>query len=484
MNKLIQTLTNTGLTDNGAVTNKSSFSPLVDFIFLAGASRKISEADITALVARAYEFDKEKTIKLIFWAGSIRGGLGERRFFKIALKYLASLHETTECQINSEDTVKITTDSALIKNADNIVHFSRWDVLFDLYESETTHFLTQLVILERIQKAFTEGTDALLFKWLPREGSKKYPKLRKKLTELAGGAKAYRQTLSAKSRVVETEMSANKWDAIKYEHVPSKAMNNYSKAFRKHSPDRFAEYLGDVTKGVKKINSSVLFPSDLVKAVYRDAATADAQWEALPDYLKGKASSTLVVCDVSGSMEGEPMNVSVGLGIYLSERLTGDFKNLVCTFSSNPAFFTIPEGTLKEKVVALKNANWHMTTNFAKVFELVLSRAKSNNITEEDMPKNILVISDMEFNAADDNRTNFEYVQDLYKASGYAIPKLVFWNVNGRIGNTPATINDKGVQLISGFSPSIMKYVLEAEANPEALVESIVNDEAYAIIRT
>jgi hypothetical protein len=477
MNKLIQTLTNTGLTDNGAVTNKSSFSPLVDFIFLAGASRKISEADITALVARAYEFDKDKTIKLIFWAGSIRGGLGERRFFKIALKYLATALNHTDLSVELSDVIT--------NNIANITHFSRWDVLFDLYEDGTNTFSTRIAILDYIQKAFTEGTDALLFKWLPREGCKKYPKLRKKLTELAGGAKAYRQTLSAKSRVVETEMSANKWDAIKYEHVPSKAMNNYSKAFRKHSPERFAEYLGDVTKGVKKINSSVLFPSDLVEAVWdRDAATADVQWKALPDYLKGKASSTLVVCDVSGSMEGEPMNVSVGLGIYLSERLTGDFKNLVCTFSSNPAFFTIPEGTLKEKVIALKNANWHMSTNFGKVFELVLSRAKANNITEEDMPKNILVISDMEFNSADDNRTNFEYVQDLYKASGYTIPKLVFWNVNGRIGNTPATINDKGVQLISGFSPSIMKYVLEAEANPEALVESIVNDEAYAIIKT
>jgi hypothetical protein len=477
MNKLIQTLTNTGLTDNGAVTNKSSFSPLVDFIFLAGASRKISEADITALVARAYEFDKEKTIKLIFWAGSIRGGLGERRFFKIALKYLATALNHTDLSVELSDVIT--------NNIANITHFSRWDVLFDLYEDGTNTFSTRIAILDYIQKAFTEGTDALLFKWLPREGSKKYPNLRKKLTELAGGAKAYRQTLSAKSRVVETEMSANKWDVIKYEHVPSKAMNNYSKAFRKHSPERFAEYLGDVTKGVKKINSSVLFPSDLVKAVWnRDAATADAQWKSLPDYLKGKASSTLVVCDVSGSMEGEPMNVSVGLGIYLSERITGDFKNLVCTFSNNPAFFTIPEGTLKEKVIALKNANWSMSTNFAKVFELVLSRAKSNNITEEDMPKNILVISDMEFNAADDNRTNFEYVQDIYKASGYAMPKLVFWNVNGRVGNTPATINDKGVQLISGFSPSIMKYVLEAESNPEALVESIVNDEAYAIIKT
>lgn len=477
MNKLIQTLTNTGLTDNMAITNKSSFSPLVDFIFLAGASRKISEADIIALVARAYEFDKEKTIKLIFWAGSIRGGLGERRFFKIALKYLATALNHTDLSVELSDIIT--------NNIANITHFSRWDVLFELYEDGTNTFSTRIAILDYIQKAFTEGTDALLFKWLPREGSKKYPKLRKKLTELAGGAKAYRQTLSAKSRVVETEMSANKWDVIKYEHVPSKAMNNYSKAFRRHSPERFAEYLGDVTKGVKKINSSVLFPSDLVKAVWsRDAATADAQWKALPDYLKGKASSTLVVCDVSGSMEGEPMNVSVGLGIYLSERLTGDFKNLVCTFSDNPAFFTIPEGTLKEKVIALKNANWSMSTNFAKVFELVLSRAKANNITEEDMPKNILVISDMEFNAADDNRTNFEYVQDLYKASGYAMPKLVFWNVNGRVGNTPATINDKGVQLISGFSPSIMKYVLEAEANPEALVESIVNDEAYAIIKT
>ncbi len=483
MNKLIKTLTNTGYTDNGAVTNKSSFSPLVDFIFLAGASRNISEADITTLVDRAYEFDREKTIKLIFWAGSIRGGLGERRFFKTALKYLARLISISNNPVDL--TAVISTDTTVINNIPNIVHFSRWDVLFELYEDDRITPETKKAILKYIEEAFTKGDDALLFKWLPREGRKKYPTLRKELTKLAGSAKAYRQILSAKSRVVETEMSANKWDTIKYEHVPSKAMNNYSKAFRRHSPERFEEYLGGVTKGVKKINSSVLFPSDLVKAVWnRDAATADAQWKALPDYLKGKASSTLVVCDVSGSMEGEPMNVSVGLGIYLSERLTGDFKNLVCTFSDNPAFFTIPEGTLKDKVTALRKADWGMSTDFAKVFKLVLSRAKTNNVPEEDMPKSILVISDMEFNEADANCTNFEFVQDLYKASGYSMPKLVFWNVNGRVGNTPATINDKGVQLISGFSPSIMKYVLEAESNPEALVESIVNDDTYAIIRT
>lgn len=484
MNNLIKNLTNTGHTDNGAVTHKSSFNPLVDFVFLAGASRKMSDVDITALIDKAYKFDREKTIKLIFWAGAIRGGLGERRFFKLALNYLATLHETTQCQINSEDIVRVVSDSAIINNVDNIVSLTRWDYLFDLYESDTAHYFTKLVVLKHIQEAFDEATDSLLFKWLPREKSKKYPKLRKKLTEQAGGPKAYRQKLAANTKVVETQMSAKKWDEIKYEHVPSKAMSNYSKAFRKHSEERFNGYLEAVVKGEKKINSSVLFPSDLVKATDKDPATADAQWKALPDYLQGKASSTLVVCDVSGSMAGEPMDVSIGLGIYLAERLVGDFKNLVCTFSENPAFFTIPEGTLLEKVDALRNANWSYNTDLTKVFELLLGRAKQHNSPESEMPKSILIISDMEFDAANNSKTNFEHIQDLFRASGYAMPKVVFWNVSGRTGNMPALSKDKNVQLISGYSPSVMKYVLEADANPESLVENIVNDEKYAIIKT
>jgi len=467
MNNLIKNLTNTGYTDNGAVTNKSSFNPLVDFVFLAGASRNMSDADITSLIDKAYKFDREKTIKLIFWAGAIREGLGERRFFKLALNYLASLDSR-----------------GVSKNVSNIVFFSRWDYLFDLYESENTSSPTKAVILKYIQEAFEAETDGLFFKWLPREKSKKYPKLRKRLTEQAGGTKAYRQKLAANTKVVETQMSANKWNEIKYESVPSKAMSNYSKAFKKHSDERFNAYLEAVIKGEKKINSSVLFPSDLVKASAKDPETANAQWKALPDYLNGKASSTLVVCDVSGSMEGQPMDVSIGLGIYLAERLVGDFKDLVCTFSEKPAFFTIPQGTLRQKVDALMRANWSYNTNLTKVFELLLGRAKQYNSPESEMPKTILIISDMEFDTASNTKTNFEHIEDLFEASGYTMPKVVFWNVKGRAGNMPALSKDKNVQLISGYTPSVMKYVLEAEANPESLVESIVNDEKYAIIRT
>lgn len=467
MNNLIKNLTNTGYTDNGAVTNKSSFNPLVDFVFLAGASRNMSDADITSLIDKAYKFDREKTIKLIFWAGAIREGLGERRFFKLALNYLASLDSR-----------------GVSKNVSNIVFFSRWDYLFDLYESENTSSSTKAVILRYIQEAFEAGVDGLFFKWLPREKSKKYPKLRKRLTEQAGGPKAYRRKLAANTKVVETQMSANKWNEIKYESVPSKAMSNYSKAFKKHSDERFNAYLEAVIKGEKKINSSVLFPSDLVKASAKDPETANAQWKALPDYLNGKASSTLVVCDVSGSMEGQPMDVSIGLGIYLAERLVGDFKDLVCTFSEKPAFFTIPQGTLRQKVDALMRANWSYNTNLTKVFELLLGRAKQYNSPESEMPKTILIISDMEFDTASNTKTNFEHIEDLFEASGYTMPKVVFWNVKGRAGNMPALSKDKNVQLISGYTPSVMKYVLEAEANPESLVESIVNDEKYAIIRT
>ena len=469
MNGLIKTLTNTGFTDNGAVTNISSFNPLVDFVFLAGASRKMSEEDILALIDRAYKFDKEKTLKLIFWAGNIRGGLGERRFFKLALKYLGS---------------ELISSGGISRNLAAIQHFSRWDVLFELYEDPSIHVNLKTVIKNYLIEAFNSGADGLFFKWLPREHSKKFTKLRKMLTEVAGGAKAYRKKLSENTKVVESQMSAKEWEAINYEHVPSKAMANYSKAFRKHSEDKFNAYLESVTKGEKKINSSVLYPSDLVRTAYGDPRTAEAQWKALPDYLQGKASSTLVVCDVSGSMEGQPMGVSIGLGIYLAERLVGDFKNLVCTFEEYPTFIEISEElSLIDKVKALKKAPWGYNTDLSKVFAVLLGRAKQSNSPESEMPKSILIISDMEFDAANPNQTNFENVKTMYAEAGYSLPKVVFWNVNGRVGNMPALSKDNNVQLISGYSPSVMKYILEAEANPESLVENIVNDEKYAIIK-
>lgn len=444
-------------TFNNALTNSTSLNSVIDLFFLAGASRTMAEVDIIQIIQKAYVEDPLLTVKCIFWAGNIRGGAGERRFFRVALKFL-------------EDNYKET----LLLNLELIPHFNRWDSLFNLESKE---------VLSLVYEAITSKKDSLCAKWMPRK--KQYnnfaDKFRKKF-EL--NHKQYRNLIVELSKTVEQQMCSKEFTKIKYSSVPSVAMNKYRTAFFRNDEARFQKFIDDVTEGKEEIKAGVLFPYQLYNALNNgdNAKAVEAQWNALPNYMEGNSERILPICDVSGSMCGLPMSVSVSLGIYLSERNESIFKDAFVTFSARPKMQYL-KGTLSERMRQLETADWDMNTDLNAVFNLVLNRAVEDGLSQDDMPTMLLIISDMEFDECA-NLTAYDNIKVRYEESGYIMPKVVFWNVNGRVGNVPVTYDQEGVALISGCSPSIMKSFLEGKnITPENVMLETLNNETYKDIK-
>lgn len=479
-------------TANGAVTNSTSHNKCLDLFFLAGACRNEREEDITKLLISSYIQDRLTTLKIIFWAGDIRGGAGERRFFKIALKWLAQTHPND-----------------IQNNIQLIPEFSRWDVLFEL---AMEHQIIFSFILSVLGGSMEDPRRALLCKWLPRKvkATDKHKVVKNKKVQMTvskkrllyGGIagkimkamrltpKQYRKMLVNGSKTVEQKMCAKQWNTIEYSKVPSVAMNKYNKAWYRNDEERFTQYIEDVNKGKSKINASVIFPHDIIKQYFTGTSEAltgaqITQWNNLPNYLGDAINSIIPVCDVSGSMQDNnylPLSMSVALGLYISERNQGPFKDAFITFSEEPQMCYL-KGNINERILQLQTTTWGFNTNVIKVFETILERAKETKAPQEMMPKTVLLISDMEFDQADESQTNFEYIDYLYKENGYQRPNIVFWNVNGRTGNVPVTKNDQGVALVSGASPSIIKSVLSNDLSPEKVMYDTINNERYLGIR-
>ena len=326
---------------------------------------------------------------------------------------------------------------------------------------------------------FLNWMNGLLAKWLPRKGNfsnsvRKYLKLT---------PKEYRKLIVGLSDTVEQKLCAKKWEEIKYSHVPSVAMNKYRKAFLKNDENRFNEYISLVNDGKEKINASVLFPHQLYQAYDKgeNKDAVEAQWNNLPDYISESNEKILPVCDVSGSMTGLPMDVSVSLGVYISERNKSIFKDAFITFSSNPSVQYL-KGSLLERLHQLRRAEWGMSTNLEGVYNLILNKAVEHRLPEDEMPTKILIISDMEFNhcVEDHSDSAISMIEKKYSNNGYKLPEIIFWNVNGRIENIPARNDKKGVGLVSGFSPSILKSILNGSIEtPESLMLKTVMSERY-----
>ena len=272
-------------------------------------------------------------------------------------------------------------------------------------------------------------------------------------------------------------MCAHQWSKVVYEQLPSLAFAKHIKAFKKHDDERLQKYLQAVSKGKAKINTSTLYTYDVFDVLRNSGDTAaTAFWNNLPDYTQGK--NAIVVADVSGSMQGRPMDVSVSLALYFAERNKGFFNGYFITFSKRPELVKVVGDTLEDKLHNIENANWGYATNLESVFKLIAKSAEENNLTQDDLPETIYIISDMEFNAANKtDRTLFEDAKRKFVKRGYKLPSIVFWNVNSRQNNIPAT-NELGVTLISGSSPSAFKYAIENKT-PLDLMLSVVNGERY-----
>jgi hypothetical protein len=466
-----ETRKKTAKTKNGAVTNSSSLNNVLDMFFLAGASRTMSERDIINIFVKAYGEDRDLALKCLFHARDIRAGAGERRFFRICWNYLIKTYPREVVHLISE-----------------IPEFGRWDDIF-------FNVLVAQHSIRTIQHALLVKQDGLLAKWLPRKGEvARYLRESLEMTP-----KRYRKTIVALSNTVEQQMCANKWQHINYEHVPSVAMNKYRRAFYRNDETRYRTYIEAVTKGDAKINANAIFPHTLVRAIYEGSnrASVQAQWEALPNYMEGSKERVLPICDTSASMSHPntlPMDVSLALGVYISERNEGIFRNAFMTFSASPEMHYVT-GDLYSRLMQIRSANAGYNTNLVATFSLILNKAVQARISQDEMPTKILIISDMEFDgtsayqghlqrgASQAYLTNYETIKASYAKAGYKMPELVFWNVNGRKDNVPATISDR-VGLVSGFSPSILKSILAGKIySPIELMLKAIDSPRYANIK-
>lgn len=260
----------------------------------------------------------------------------------------------------------------------------------------------------------------------------------------------------------------------------------YRRAFAKHDPDGFSEFINKADKREVKINASTLYPYDIVEKILYEKENnkvLEAQWKALPDYVE-QGTNALIMADVSGSMYGRPMATSIGLAIYFAERNTGAYHNLFMTFSSNPQIVTLKGETLHQKIINVAKANWGGSTNLKAAFEKVLDIAEENNVSQEEMPKAIVVISDMEIDYCGNKDWSFyDKMASKFRKAGYIIPNIIFWNVNSRHDVFHADATRKGVQLASGQSVTVFKQVLQNLGyNPIEAMENTINSERYDCI--
>ena len=345
-----------------------------------------------------------------------------------------------------------------------------------------------------ISDALKNG-DGLAAKWMPRPNVNNREKKRqagalRKFLKLTPGA--YRKMLAELSKTVEQLMCANEFGKINYSHVPSKAMSDYMRAFGRNDGLRFTSYLESVQKGDVKINAGAVYPYDIVKNLkYGSSNGADAQWNALPNYLTDNNERFLPVVDVSGSMECPAgnnatvtcMDVAISLGLYISERNEGAFKDAFITFTSNPTLQYL-KGSLSERYRQIQGPVGY-DTNVEKAFRMLLNKAVESNVAPEEMPTMILMLSDMEFNCGSvDGWTAQHMVESLYTQAGYTMPKLVYWNIQSRgDNNKPVQFDNEGTALVSGFSPALLTNLLAGkDMTPISMMLSVIDSERYAAV--
>ena len=486
MNTFMQSLEeqfNYKFTENMGIAYESTGSKVYDMFAFGGAYRKRTEADCILLFKNAFEEDPVLAMKCLFYLRDCRGGQGERRFFRICYKWLANEKPMLASRYISY-----------------IPYYGRWDDLFPLLDTPIEEDVYRLIYRQLeldMSDAMGNKAISLLAKWMPSENAHSIlSKVRAKKIRAYKGltSKEYRLMLSALRKhlnVLERLMSENRWDEIEFDKIPSKAGLVYRNAFARR--DIIAKkYEAFITNKTTKVNADTLYPYEIVEKVTKttfswnysgmsdvERAVLNKYWDNLPDYLEGKSPSMLCVIDTSGSMWGRPINVAISLGLYCAERMTGPFSGKYISFASRPQLIKTEGIDFVDKVERIMRTNLVDNTNLTAVFDLLLSTALKRNVREQDIPKTIVVISDMEIDWMSNWKektilTEMEKVRKKWAAHGLTLPKLVYWNVDARQN----TILDKGkdVSFVSGCSPVIFKQVLTGKTGIELMLEVLLSD--------
>ncbi len=470
MNTFVNAVANQeATTANGMKARKSTSNKVVDLFYNIGASRG---KDIVPAFTAAYVEDKDLALRIALWARDARGGSGERQLFRDILVHLE----------------KTDVDAAKAMLA-KVPELGRWDDIF-VFQTPELKKLAYTMLGDALR-----ASNGLAAKWTPRKGQ-----VAREIREFFGMTpKQYRKSLVALTKVVETQMCAKDWDNINFSHVPSVASARYKKAFNRNTT-KFAEYVAALVKGedpTVKVNAAAVYPYDVLKGInsYSNNYSKTeldhivAQWAALPNYV-GDAN-ILPLVDVSGSMccpaggssTTTCMDVAVSLGLYLADKNQGKFKDTFLTFSSSPELLTL-KGNVVEKMDQMVKSKWGMSTNLHAAFEKILDVAVKGGVPQSEMPEMVLILSDMQFNrCVEHNDSAMQMIERKFSAAGYTVPQVVFWNLNST-DNVPVKSDASGAALVSGFSPAIMKALLQAdmsEFTPEGIMLKTIMVDRYKL---
>ena len=482
-------------TENGALTYASTQSDCLDLFATIGALRRESDREIEARFLRAYTENRDIAMKLLFFARDVRGGLGERRVFRVILNWLSK---------NEPESVR--------KNLCYVAEYGRFDDLLSLMDTPCEKDMLDVLAsqLKADREALENGGEvSLLAKWLPSVNASNAKTIRdaKKIAKHFSMSDAeYRRALvalRAHIRIIENNLREKDY-SFDYSKQPSKAMYKYRKAFIRNDGERYGSFISKVSSREVRLHADTLAPYELVDPYIHDKFyigearcfmrsiteeeknALNATWASLPDF--GSNENAIAVIDTSGSMywgaDPKPASVALSLGLYFAEHNTGIYKNHFIEFSNRPQLIEIKGETFVDRLRYVASFNEVANTNLERVFELILESAVKNNVPQEDLPAKLIIISDMEFDSCvcGSGVTNFKCAKKKFEAHGYKLPDVVFWNVASRNRQQPVTMNEKGVALVSGCTPRLFKMVASGTMDPYAFMLEVVESERYAKI--
>ena len=479
--------------DNEANTTKTTLSRCLDLFGLGESMRSASIEDRQDLFMKAYNEDPETAMKLLFYIRDIRGGYGEKSTFIDMLKWVADNHpESVE------------------KNLWGILEYGKAKDLYCLIGTKCEQAMWSFIKnqFETDVKNMKSGKSiSLLAKWLatPDASSKTTAALGKKTAKAIGydyrNMKSYKILLRRLRRyldIPEAKMCLGQWNQIEYSKIGSQCLIKYHNAFIKHDTDRYNEFLNKAINGERNIPPRAMGPCEIIREVENNyRSNLDILWMNLEDYCTDNA---LVVCDTSNSMCGTigkfklaPIHVGIALSIYFAERNKGKLKDLFITFSDAPMITEIHGDNLQQKYYNIYNCgNDGLNTNLEAIFDKLLNLCIEHKVPSEDLPKAILIITDMKIDSScsgvyttgSAKRIAFyDKIKSKYEDYGYILPQIIFWNVNSVNPAFHACGTADGISLVSGYSPSIFKTVMEnIGTNPYELMMKVISSDRYSNI--
>lgn len=490
--KALKEQDNYKFTENGAVAYKSTLNGVLDMFAFGGAYRKRSDSDVWVLFRHAWNEDQDLAMKCLFYLRDCRGsGQGERRFFRVVMNQMMNGGEEYRHAV-----------TAIIGF---IPEFGRWDDL--IYSAFDTPYWGAAMEIVKYQlskdlKGLTRENEgiSLLGKWLPSENASSHTttKMGSAVRQYLGiSHKQYRKVLSnlrERINVLERLMSAQKWDEIHFDAIPSKAGLKYRNAFA-HNEYLAARYEAFMKSKETKVNAGVLNPVDIAHQVFAaswreaDQTARNAwqkYWDNLPDYYNGRKENGICVVDVSGSMTGTPMEAAVSLGAYIADKAEGPFKNHFITFSNNPHLVEFEGADIYDKFQRARNADWGGSTNIEGTMDLILNTCIKGRCK---MPDRLYIFTDMEFNSAVNGgwrsyytcepETLFEGIEHKFRARGYQMPQVVFWNLDARQDTIPAIGGQ--YSYVSGFNPNMISCILGGKTGWDLCLEKLLSERYRAI---